>query len=171
MFEMCSGEQAKTIQFVDYMENVFLSLQLYSTVYLLIGNSGLKSKTESGHDIPPMIKFEDKPWFVDLQKLSNDELMRMYNTIITGKYEFAKNAWYIPLAGDKRCPIMIAKGYEAPQTPEKMAEFQDTAKILEKEYQRFIDAWDFGYISRLIIERAILAILEVRSIVIVDHVH
>lgn len=153
------------------MENVFLSLPLYSIVYLLFGNSGLKSKKEFGHEVPPMVKFENEPWFDDLQKLSNDELMRMYNTIITGRYEFAKNAWYIPLAGDKRCPIMIAKGFEAPQTPEKMAEFQGTAKILEQEYQRFIDAWDFGYISRQTIEKAILAILELRSIVILDYVH
>jgi hypothetical protein len=114
--------------------------------------------------------FQNEPWFLDLQKLSNDELMRMYNLITTNRYEFAKNAWYIPLAGDKRCPIMVAKGYEAPKSPEKMVEFEDTAKILEKDYQRFIDAWDFGYITKNVIERAILAILELRSIAIVEHV-
>jgi hypothetical protein len=65
---------------------------------------------------------------------------------------------------------MVAKGYEAPQSPEKMAEFEDTAKILEKDYQRFIDAWDFGYITRYIIERAVLAILEARSIAIVEQI-
>ena len=113
--------------------------------------------------------FENEPWFLDLQKLSDDELMRMYNMITTDRYEFAKNAWYIPLAGDKRCPIMVAKGYEAPQSPEKMIEFEDTAKILEKDYQRFIDAWDFGYITKYMIEKAILAILELRSIAIIEH--
>ena len=113
--------------------------------------------------------FENEPWFLDLQKLSDDELMRMYNLITTDRYEFAKNAWYIPLAGDKRCPIMVAKGYEAPQSPEKMIEFEDTAKILEKDYQRFIDAWDFGYITKYMIEKAILAILELRSIAIIEH--
>ena len=114
--------------------------------------------------------FHNEPWFLDLQKLSNDELMRIYNLITTNRYEFAKNAWYIPLAGDKRCPIMAAKGYEAPQSPEKMEEFEDTAKMLEKDYQRFIDAWDFGYITKNVIERAILAILELRSIAIVEQV-
>jgi hypothetical protein len=113
--------------------------------------------------------FENEPWFMDLQKLSNDELIRICNIITTDRYEFAKNAWYIPLAGDKRCPIMVAKGYEAPQSPEKMAEFEDTAKILEKEYRRFIDAWDFGYITRYIVEKAILSILELRSIAIMEH--
>jgi hypothetical protein len=94
--------------------------------------------------------------------------MRMYNTITIDKYEFAKNAWYIPLEGDKRCPIMIAKGYKIPNTPEKMVEFQDTAKILEQEYGGFIDAWDFGYITRQSIEKAILHILELRSIEIIS---
>jgi hypothetical protein len=114
--------------------------------------------------------FENEPWFMDLQKLSNDELMRIYNIITTDKYEFAKNAWYIPLAGDKRCPIMVAKGYEAPQSPEKMAEFEDTAKILEKDNQRFIDAWDFGYITKYTMEMAVLAILELRTIAIMEHI-
>lgn len=50
-----------------------------------------------------------------------------------------------------------------------MAEFEGTAKILEKDYQRFIDAWDFGYITKNTIERAILAILELRSIAIMEH--
>jgi hypothetical protein len=117
---------------------------------------------------PDIMEFEDELWFLDLQKLSNDELMRMY-TIATGTYEFAKNAWYIPLSGDRRCPIMVAKGYEAPETPEKMAEFQDTAKILELEYRGFIDAWDFGYITKEIIKKAILNILEQRSIVIIEY--
>lgn len=117
-----------------------------------------------------LARFENEPWFLDLQKLSDDELMRMYNLITTDRYDFAKNAWYIPLAGDKRCPIMVAKGYEAPQSPEKMIEFEDTAKILEKDYQRFIDAWDFGYITKYMIEKAILAILELRSIAIIEHI-
>lgn len=115
-------------------------------------------------DIVSTARFENESWFIDLQKLSNDELMRMYNIITIDKYEFAKNAWYIPLEGDKRCPIMIAKGYKIPDTPEKMVEFQDTAKILEQEYSGFIDAWDFGYITRQSIEKAILHILEIRSI-------
>jgi hypothetical protein len=123
------------------------------------------------NDAKSIVKFEKEPWFIDLQKLSNDELMRIYNTITTSRYEFAKNAWYIPLAGDKRCPIMIAKGYQAPDTPDKMIEFQDIAKILEQEYQRFIDAWDFGHITKHNIEKAILAILELRTIEIIECAH
>lgn len=103
-------------------------------------------------------------WYADMQKLSNDELMRMYNIAIDGRYEFAKNAWYIPLGGDHRCPMMVAKGYRAPDTLAKMAEFQDTAKELEQEFRHFIDAWDFGYITIKDIERAILKILEERNI-------
>jgi hypothetical protein len=138
-------------------------------MYLLFQNNIKKDRTyDIDEDTASIIKFAEELWFIDLQKLSNDELMRMYNTITTDRYEFAKNAWYIPLAGDKRCPIMVAKGYEAPMTPEKMVEFQDMAKILEQEYQRFIDAWDFGYITKRIIEKAILAILELRCIVIIE---
>ena len=111
---------------------------------------------------------ELKAWMIDLQKLSNDELMRMYNTVCNGRYEFAKDAWYIPLEGDKRCPIMIAKGYAPPNSPEKMVEFQDTAKILEREYRRFIDAWDFGQITKYDLEKTVLDILEGRSIAIID---
>jgi hypothetical protein len=114
-----------------------------------------------------MFKIEEERWLIDLQKLSNDELMRMYNTLSTGRYEFAKDAWYIPLEGDKRCPIMIAKGYKTPDSPEKMVEFQETAKILEQEYRRFIDAWDFGRITKYDLERAVLDILEARSIAII----
>ena len=66
-------------------------------------------------DIVSTVRFENESWFIDLQKLSNDELMRMYNIITIDRYEFAKNAWYIPLEGDKRCPIMIAKGYKIPR--------------------------------------------------------
>ncbi|MGB7954731.1 MAG: hypothetical protein WCF23_12200 [Candidatus Nitrosopolaris sp.] len=115
-----------------------------------------------------MFKMEEERWLIDLQKLSNDELMRMYNTLSTGRYEFAKDAWYIPLEGDKRCPIMIAKGYKAPDSPEKMVEFQETAKILEQEYRRFIDAWDFGRITKYDLEKAVLDILEARSIAIIE---
>lgn len=129
----------------------------------------MKSRTHEA-SVARVLKFEKEDWLIDLQKLSNDELMRMYNTIITGHYEFAKNAWYIPLAGDRRCPIMIAKGYEAPSTPERMVEFQDTAKLLEQEYQRFIDAWDFGFITKHDIEKAILSILELRSIQIIERI-
>lgn len=113
-------------------------------------------------------KLEKERWLIDLQKLSNDELMRMYNTITTRRYEFAKDAWYIPLEGDKRCPIMIAKGYRTPDSPEKMVEFQETAKILEQEYRRFIDAWDFGQITKEDLEEAVLDILEARSIAIIE---
>jgi len=136
---------------------------------VLFGNNSARQRADSTHE-NMLAEFENESWFLDLQKLSNEELMRMYNLITTNRYEFAKNAWYIPLAGDKRCPIMVAKGYEAPQSPEKMIEFEDTAKILEKDYQRFIDAWDFGYITKYIIEKAILAILEIRSIAIIEHV-
>jgi hypothetical protein len=136
---------------------------------VLFGNNSARQRADST-DENMLAEFENESWFLDLQKLSNEELMRMYNLITTNRYEFAKNAWYIPLAGDKRCPIMVAKGYEAPQSPEKMIEFEDTAKILEKDYQRFIDAWDFGYITKYIIEKAILAILEIRSIAIIEHV-
>ena len=135
---------------------------------MLFGNNSARQRADST-DENMLAEFENESWFLDLQKLSNEELMRMYNLITTNRYEFAKNAWYIPLAGDKRCPIMVAKGYEAPQSPEKMIEFEDTAKILEKDYQRFIDAWDFGYITKNVIERAILVILELRSIAIVEH--
>ena len=136
---------------------------------MLFGNNSARQRADST-DENMLAEFENESWFLDLQKLSNEELMRMYNLITTNRYEFAKNAWYIPLAGDKRCPIMVAKGYEAPQSPEKMIEFEDTAKILEKDYQRFIDAWDFGYITKDIIEKAILAILEIRSIAIIEHI-
>ncbi|HJT49103.1 MAG TPA: hypothetical protein VJ729_13050 [Nitrososphaeraceae archaeon] len=135
---------------------------------MLFGNkSARKMAYSTGKNM--LAGIENQPWFLDLQKLSNDELTRMYNLITTDGYEFAKNAWYIPLSGDKRCPIMVAKGYEAPQSPEKMIEFEDTAKILEKDYQRFIDAWDFGYITKIIVEKAILGILEQRSIAIIEH--
>jgi len=128
----------------------------------------INTKSRQNNYVSPVVKFENESWFSDMQKLSNDELMRMYNTVITGRYEFAKNAWYIPLAGDKRCPIMVAKGYQAPDTPEKMVVFQDTAKTLEQEYQGFIDAWDFDFISKRDIQKAIVTILELRSIKIVD---
>jgi hypothetical protein len=139
---------------------------------LLFGNYDVKGRMDDNIDeTSSIIGFENESWFLDLQKLSNDELMRMYNIITSGKYEFAKNAWYIPLSGDKRCPIMVAKGYEAPETPEKMAIFQDTIRILEQEYRRFIDAWDFGYITKHVLEKAILTILELRSIVIIEQIH
>ena len=111
---------------------------------------------------------ESKIWLDDLEKLSNDELVRMYNTLTSGQYEFAKDAWYVPLEVDKRCPIMIAKGYKAPDSAMKMAEFQETAKILEQEYKRFIDAWDFGLITKTELKKAVLDILEARSIVILE---
>jgi hypothetical protein len=110
----------------------------------------------------------DEPWFIDLQKLTNDELIRMYTMIADGRYRFVKNAWYIPIGGDQRCPIMVAKGFRSPDTLDRMAEFQDTAKVLEDEYRNFIDAWDFGYITKKDIEKAVLKILEARNIEITE---
>ena len=110
----------------------------------------------------------DERWYSDLQKLSGDELLRMYNMIKDGRYEFARDAWYVPIGGDHRCPIMVAKGFRSPETLAKMAEFQDTAKVLEAEYRHFIDAWDFGYITIRDIERAVLKILEERNIEVAD---
>ena len=110
--------------------------------------------------------FVNEPWFMDLQKLANEELMRMYTLISDGRYRFAKNAWYIPLGMDLRCPIMVAKGFRSPDALDRMAEFEDTAKSLEGEYRHFIDAWDFGYITQKDIENAILKILEERNIAI-----
>ena len=133
---------------------------------MLFGNNSTTGRAD--YKSKDIFYFKDDPWFMDLQKLSNDELMRIYNNVTMGRYEFAKNAWYIPLARDKRCPIMVAKGYDTPQSPEKMAEFEDRARILEKDYQRFIDAWDFGYITKTTMKKAILAILELRSIAIID---
>jgi hypothetical protein len=138
----------------------------YSYNVVIFRNSSMKSRQNDY--VSPLVKFANEPWFADMQKLSNDELMRMYNAMITGRYEFAKHAWYIPLAGDLRCPIMVAKGYNTPDTPEKMVRFQETIKVLEQEYQRFIDAWDFDYISKRDIQNAIMTILELRSIKIVE---
>jgi hypothetical protein len=126
---------------------------------VLLGKAGVQRKPVEG-----------EPWFADLAKLSNDELMRMYTMIKDGRYEFAKNAWYIPIGGDQRCPIMVAKGFRSPDTLAKMAEFQDTAKVLESEYRNFIDAWDFGHITTLDIENAVLRILEERNIEIAEKV-
>src|SRR3712207_7894418 len=58
---------------------------------------------------------------------------------------------------------MVAKGYRSPDTLDRMAEFQDTAKMLESDFLNFIDAWDFGHITEQDIEKAILKILESRS--------
>ncbi|HEY8140667.1 MAG TPA: hypothetical protein VIE86_06255 [Nitrososphaera sp.] len=112
---------------------------------------------------------EGESWYADLQKLTSEELMRMYTMLADGRYRFAKNAWYIPIGTDQRCPIMVAKGYRSPDTLDRMVEFQDTAKVLETEFQSFIDAWDFGYITEREIERAILKILELRNIAITEH--
>ena len=110
----------------------------------------------------------DQPWYADMCKLSNDELIRMYNVIKDGRYEFARNAWYVPIGDDQRCPMMVAKGYRSPDTLAKMAEFQDTAKAMESAYRNFIDAWDFGYITTKDIEQAVLKILEERNIEITE---
>ena len=109
-----------------------------------------------------------EPWFIDLQKLTNEELIRMYTMIADGRYKFVKNAWYIPIGGDQRCPIMVAKGFMSPSTLGRMAEFQDTAKVLEDEFRNFIDAWDFGQITKKDIEKAVLKILESRNIAITE---
>lgn len=112
--------------------------------------------------------FLNERWYIELQKLTNDELMRMYTMIADGRYRFAKNAWYIPIGADQRCPIMVAKGFRSPDTLDRMAEFQDIAKALEGEFRNFIDAWDFGYITEKDIESAILKILESRNIEITE---
>ena len=108
------------------------------------------------------------PWFNDLSKLTNEELIRMYNVISTGSYEFAKNAWYFPIGGDQRCPIMIAKGYKLPITSNEMIDFQDIALGLEKQFKEFVDAWDYGKITIRDIEYAILELFELRSIKIIQ---
>jgi hypothetical protein len=108
------------------------------------------------------------PWFDDLKNLTNEELMRLYNVISTGSYEFAKNAWYFPIGGDQRCPIMIAKGYKLPTTSNEMIEFQDTALALEKQFKEFVDAWDYGKITIRDIENAILELFEFMSIKIIQ---
>jgi hypothetical protein len=92
----------------------------------------------------------------------------MYNVISTGSYEFAKNAWYFPIGGDQRCPIMIAKGYKLPITSNEMIDFQDIALGLEKQFKEFVDAWDYGKITTRDIENAILELFEVRSIKIIQ---
>ena len=63
---------------------------------------------------------------------------------------------------------MVAKGYSTPDTPQKMIIFQDTAKTLEQEFRGFIDAWDFGLITKENISDTILFILERRSIAIME---
>jgi hypothetical protein len=125
------------------------------------------TKAKSEAKILPMINLEKKPWFMDLLGLSNDELMRVYCTI-TSDSDFAKNAWYMPLGEDRRCPIMIAKGHRTPVTLKEMAEFEDVARTLEEQYRRFIDAWDYGYITKTDIKNAILTLFQLRSIQIVE---
>ena len=127
------------------------------------------SKNDGKEGGRPASSFVNEPWYIDLQKLTNEELMRMYTMISDGHYRFAKNAWYIPIEKDHRCPIMVAKGYRSPDTLDRMAEFQDTAKVLESHFLNFIDAWDFGYNTEQNIEKAILKILESRNIAITEH--
>ncbi|HWS20650.1 MAG TPA: hypothetical protein VN239_08155 [Nitrososphaera sp.] len=127
------------------------------------------SKNGSKEGVRLASSFVNEPWYIDMQKLSNEELMRMYTMISDGHYRFAKNAWYIPIEKDHRCPIMVAKGYRSPDTLDRMAKFQDTAKTLESDFLNFIDAWDFGYITEQDIEKAILKILESRNIAITEH--
>ena len=128
-------------------------------------SSATKAKSEA--QILPITNLEKEPWFTDLLGLSNDELMRVYCTI-TNDSDFAKNAWYMPLGDDKRCPIMIAKGHRTPVTLKEMAEFEDVARTLEEQYRRFIDAWDFGHITKTDIKKAILTLFQLRSIQIVE---
>jgi hypothetical protein len=127
-----------------------------------------ENKASKERRIPPISVLEKKPWFMDLSGLSNDELIRIYSTL-TNDYEFAKNAWYVPLGGDKRCPIMIAKGHRTPDTLEGMAEFQDVARTLEEQYRRFIDAWDFGEITKTDVKEAVLALFQLRTIEISEY--
>jgi hypothetical protein len=110
----------------------------------------------------------DELWYSDLQKLTGDELLRMYNVIKDGRYQFVRDAWYISIGGDQRCPIMVAKGFRSPDTLARMAEFQNTARMLEAEYRHFIDAWDYGCITTKDIERAVLKILEERNIEVAE---
>jgi len=128
---------------------------------------GSKNSSKEGGRLAS--SFVNELWYIDLQKLTNEELMRMYTMISDGHYRFAKNAWYIPIEKDHCCPIMVAKGYRSPDTLNRMAEFQDTAKLLESDFLHFIDAWDFGYITEHDIEKAILKILESRNIAITEH--
>ncbi len=125
------------------------------------------TKAKSEAKILPITNLEKEPWFIDLHGLSNDELMRVYCTI-TSDSDFAKNAWYVPLGEDRRCPIMIAKGHRTPVTLKEMAEFEDVARTLEEQYRRFIDAWDYGYITKTDIKNAILTLFQLRSIQIVE---
>jgi hypothetical protein len=127
-----------------------------------------ENKASKENRIPPISVLEKKPWFMDLSGLSNDELIRIYSTL-TNDYEFAKNAWYVPLGDDKRCPIMIAKGHRTPDTLEGMAEFQDVARTLEEQYRRFIDAWDFGEITKTDVKEAVLALFQLRTIEISEY--
>ncbi|MDP9462452.1 MAG: hypothetical protein M3O97_01755, partial [Thermoproteota archaeon] len=82
---------------------------------------GSKNSSKEGGRLAS--SFVNELWYIDLQKLTNEELMRMYTMISDGHYRFAKNAWYIPIEKDHRCPIMVAKGYRSPDTLERMAEF------------------------------------------------
>jgi hypothetical protein len=134
---------------------------------MFIRKNGNATKAKSEAKILPITNLEKEPWFIDLLGLSNDELMRVYCTI-TNDSDFAKNAWYIPLGDDKRCPIMIAKGHRTPVTLKEMAEFEDVARTLEEQYRRFIDAWDFGHITNTDIKKAILTLFQLRSIQIVE---
>ncbi len=108
-------------------------------------------------------KYENQQWFIDLLNLSEDELNRIQKRI-NEKYEFAKDAWYIPLSGDKRCPIMIAKNIDIPDSLENMANFHQFFKDLERQYESFIQAWDNNKITPREISDAIEVIIESRKI-------
>lgn len=143
------------------MSRKFLNRTDVSIIYLFFKNQNSSQPVK-------IEEYKSQAWFKDLEKLTNDELMRIFNTMKSGGYEFAKDAWYIPrpLAYDERCPVMVAKGYSSPDTPEKMIEFQDVAALLQEEFKEFIDAWDFGLITEEHIVKAILHIIESRSIAV-----
>ncbi len=107
-------------------------------------------------------KYENQQWFKDLLSLSEDELYRIQRKI-NEKYEFAKDAWYIPLSGDKRCPIMIAKDIDIPHSLDKMANSHHLFKNLERQYKSFIHAWDNNQITSEEISNAIEIIIESRK--------
>lgn len=139
-----------------------------TAIILLLSLFPIPQKGKEGVVKMKQQKITYGPWFDDLNKLTNEELMRMYNVISTGSYEFAKDAWYYPMGGDQRCPIMIAKGYKLPITSNEMIDFQDIALDLEKKFREFVDAWDYGKITTGDIENAILELFEARSIKIIQ---
>ena len=91
-----------------------------------------------------------------MQKLNNEELMRMYTLISNRHYRFAKNAWYIPIGMDQRLPDKGGQRLRSPDTLDRMAEFQNTAKSLGRRIPQFYRRVGLGYITENDIEKAIL---------------